>query len=43
MDRFAIVTILVTIGSVGLYLYETTLDGGDDGEEKSNATEETCA
>lgn len=28
------VTMLVTVGSVGIYLYETSLDGGDDGEQK---------
>lgn len=30
--RFGIVTMLVTIGSVGVYLYETTLDSEDDSE-----------
>lgn len=30
--RFGIMTMLVTIGAVCIYLYETTLDVGDDGE-----------
>lgn len=33
--RFGIVTMLVTIGSVGIYLYETTLDDEDDSEYRT--------